>query len=123
MRSVRGWHPASPAAMLMTYTGRRALATEISKSLSMPLSTLLFIPRKEGRGAEERTAGPPGAPARWRTGRRPGGAPSRKEGFGGPPGGTANWRPVRVGVDFGASNTRLALSHGDTVRVRRHDAD
>src|SRR5438093_5584637 len=117
MRSVRGWHPASPAAMLMTFTGRRALATEISKSLSMPLSTLLFIPRKEGRGAEERTAGPPRTPARWGTGRRPGGPPSRKEGFGGPPCATDNWRPVRFGLDFGTSNTSLAVSDGDAVRV------
>src|SRR5438093_9657953 len=122
MRSVRGWHHASPAAMLMTYTGRRALATEISKSLSMPLSTLLFIPRKEGRGAEERTAGPPRAPARWGTGRRPGGPPSRKEGFGGPPCATDNWRPVRFGLDFGTSNTSLAVSDGDSVRVLPIDA-
>src|SRR5438034_1975322 len=122
MRSVRGWHPASPAAMLMTYTGRRALATEISKSLSMPLSTLLFIPRKEGRGAEERTAGPPRTPARWGTGRRPGGPPSRKEGFGGPPCATDNWRPVRFGLDFGTSNTSLAVSDGDSVRVLPIDA-
>src|SRR5207253_3864628 len=122
MRSVRGWHPASPAAMLMTYTGRRALATEISKSLSMPLSTLLFIPRKEGRGAEERTAGPPRARARWGTGRRPGGPPSRKEGFGGPPCATDNWRPVRFGLDFGTSNTSLAVSDGGSTRVLPIDA-
>src|SRR5438876_532494 len=122
MRSVRGWHPASPAAMLMTYTGRRALTTEISKSLSMPLSTLLFIPRKDGRGAEERTAGPPRAPARWGTGRRPGGPPSRKEGFGGPPCATDNWRPVRFGLDFGTSNTSLAVSDGASTRVLPIDA-
>jgi len=88
----------------------------------MPLSTLLFIPRKEGRGAEERTAGPPRAPARWGTGRRPGGPPSRKEGFGGPPCATDNWRPVRFGLDFGTSNTSLAVSDGDSVRVLPIDA-
>src|SRR5438093_8827953 len=41
MRRVRGWQPARLAAMLMTYTGRLALATRISKDLSMPLSRLL----------------------------------------------------------------------------------
>src|SRR2546430_1630685 len=41
MRRVRGWQPARLAAMLMTYTGRRALAIEISKSLSMLLSRFL----------------------------------------------------------------------------------
>src|SRR6266550_6060524 len=68
MRSVRGWQPARPAAMLMTYTGRRALATRISKDLSMPLSTLLlFRDRKAGErvGARLARRGPPrdGAPA------------------------------------------------------------
>ena len=45
------------------------------------------------------------------------GPPSRKEGFGGPPCATDNWRPVRFGLDFGTSNTSLAVSDGDAVRV------
>src|SRR5438552_1657147 len=60
---------------------------------------------------------PARAPARWGTGRRPGGPPSRKEGFGGRPCATDNWRPVRFGLDFGTSNTSLAVSEGDAVRV------
>src|SRR5438093_11156766 len=68
MRSVRGWHPARLAAMLITYTGRRALAMEISKSLSMSLSRLLLRVRPTRLALEAacrpkpslRGGGPPG---------------------------------------------------------------
>src|SRR5207302_10545267 len=105
MRSVRGWHPARLAAMLMTYTGRRALAMEISKDLSMSLSRLF--------------------PFRWLSSKRPGRHRNALYAVADPPasgqGPTARgpsvpaWAawgvlPVRFGLDFGASNTARAVS-------------
>src|SRR2546426_1211957 len=123
MRSVRGWQPAKLAAMLMTYTGRRALATGISKSLSMPLSRLLrpvdAVSDRPGRPRNPlyATAVPP-AFGRFPRGRGP---QARSEHAG------ALGRPVlrplyasspmRFGLDFGTSNTSLAVNDGTSTRV------
>src|SRR6266566_3103785 len=125
MRRVRGWQPARLAAMLMTYTGRLALATRISKDLSMPLSRLLppigqpLSDRAGGRAACRNPLFAAGSP-RPRTPRP---APRRAGALGRPalPPLYAS-SPMRFGLDFGTSNTSLAVNDGTSTRVLPIDA-
>src|SRR5438552_14601027 len=125
MRSVRGWHPARLAAMLMTYTGRRALAMEISKSLSMPLSRVLLrcctgqaansqaargLPKPSVRGGV-----PPASDASASS--PPRGGPRQAS-----PAPAYASSPMRFGLDFGTSNTSLAVNDGTSTRVLPIDA-
>src|SRR5437868_15450155 len=105
--------------MLMTYTGRLALATRISKVLSMPLSRLLSsfgqpLSDRAGRAACRNPLFAAGSP-RPRTPRP---APRRAGALGRPalPPLYAS-SPMRFGLDFGTSNPSLAVSDGDSVRV------
>src|SRR5438034_4125426 len=120
MRRVRGWQPARLAAMLMTYTGRLALATRISKDLSMPLSRLLPSigqPLSDRAGSRAACRNPLFAAGSPRP-RTPRPAPRRAGALVRPalPPLYAS-SPMRFGLDFGTSNTSMAVSDGDSVRV------
>src|SRR5256886_11823945 len=120
MRRVRGGQPPSLAAILMTYTGRLALATRISKALSMPLSRLLPSigkPLSDRAGSRAACRNPLFAAGSPRP-RTPRPAPRRAGALGRPalPPLYAS-SPMRFGLDFGTSNTSLAVSDGDSVRV------
>src|SRR5207247_9368157 len=120
MRRVRGWQPARLAAMLMTYTGRLALATRISKDLSMPLSRLLPSigkPLSDRAGSRAACRNPLFAAGSPRP-RTPRPAPRLAGALGRPalPPLYAS-SPMRFGLDFGTSITSLSVSDGDSVRV------
>src|SRR5437762_14385193 len=120
MRRVRGWQPARLAAMLMTYTGRLALATRISKDLSMPLSRLLpsigkpLSDRAGSRAACRNPLFAAGSPRR----RTPRLAPRRARALRRParPLLYAS-SPMRLRLDLGPSHAFPRVSDGHSVRV------